>query len=335
MDLLNIMDNSNMIMYRHSDFDITALIEEYRGKQLEQLFPNQKKIENIMGQFTEFTWEHTDFSCNIDLLKTKERLVSNLKIVYNIGEALEKRFKKRGISTLNDLKNHLRFGESAYRIIKHINKKAYSQLIRNNHTYDIDVSFCFDLTDFLFIDIETLGLYDSPIIMIGFGYFTDSNNFQVQILFANDIENEMAICEHLKNEILPKFNCFVSYNGKSFDIPYIANRFLYFFDENPLIHQSDTPYEDINTLYHHIDLYHNCRRTFRKDYRDFTLTNMERVLLDWRRENELPSHLVGLCYRRYKKNPERYVGLIKKSIEHNYEDIRSLPLIFQKLLDTY
>ncbi|MGV9172606.1 MAG: ribonuclease H-like domain-containing protein [Promethearchaeia archaeon] len=322
-----------MIMYRRTEFNITALIEDYRREKLESLFPNHRTIENKMGHFTEFFWTHDNFPCNLELMETKSKLLKNLKLVYNIGKVTEKKFNKRGMMTLQDLQNHLRFGKSAKRMLRYIKQKAYPHLIQNRYIYDIDVSFCFDLTDLLFLDIETLGLYDSPIIMIGLGYFTKEKEFIIRILFANEVENEIALCEHLKEEILPHFNCFVTYNGKSFDLPYIANRFLYFFDDNPMIRESDTPYKDSNTRFHHIDLYHNCRRVFKEHYRDFTLTNMERELLNCPRENELPSNLVGHCYRRFKKNPHRYVGLIKKSIEHNYEDIRSLPLIFQKILD--
>ena len=60
---------------------------------------------------------------------------------------------------------------------------------------------------------------------------------------------------------------------------------------------------------------------------------MEEELLAWKRNNELPSNLVGMCYKKYKKDPERYVGLIKEIIEHNYYDLYSMPLILQKLLD--
>ncbi|MFO8019890.1 MAG: ribonuclease H-like domain-containing protein [Promethearchaeia archaeon] len=323
-----------MIMYRRStEFNITTLIEDYQGEELETLFSDHRYIENKMGRFTEFSWDYEEFPCNLPISQTKKKLIKNLKLIYNIGEITEKEFHKRGMVTLTDLQNHLRFGKSAKKILSYIKNKTYPQLLRNRYIYDIDVSFCFNLTDFLFLDIETLGLYDSPIIMIGFGYFTKDHGFHIRVLFANKLESEMALCEHFRQEIMPQFKCFVTYNGKSFDIPYISNRLLYFFDENPMIGESDTPYEDINTKYHHIDLYHNCRRVFKQKYQDFTLTNMERILLNSKRDNELPSNLVGLCYRRYKKNPNRYVGLIKKSIEHNYEDIRSLPLIFQKLLN--
>ncbi|KKK43713.1 MAG: hypothetical protein Lokiarch_24690, partial [Candidatus Lokiarchaeum sp. GC14_75] len=146
------------------------------------------------------------------------------------------------------------------------------------------------------------------------------------------LEEEIAICEHLKSDVLPKFKSFVTYNGKRFDIPYIANRFLYYFDENPMIYEEDTPYQINNTKYHHIDLYHICRRKFKGMFDKYTLTNIENNLLDWVRENELPSWIVPECYKKYQRNPSKYVGLIKECIDHNFYDIYSMPLILHKLL---
>ena len=100
-----------------------------------------------------------------------------------------------------------------------------------------------------------------------------------------------------------------------------------------MISDEDTPYKCFNTKLHHIDLYHNCRRRFKGEFNNYTLTNIERQLLNWERENELPSSLVGYCYKKYKKNPERYIGLIKECIEHNYFDVYSMPLILYKLIE--
>jgi uncharacterized protein YprB with RNaseH-like and TPR domain len=196
------------------------------------------------------------------------------------------------------------------------------------------VSFCFNIEDFLFLDIETLGIIDSPVIIVGIGYFKN-RHFKIHIFFTRKLEDEIAIYENLKTEIFPNFKCFITYNGKSFDIPYLANRFLYFFDENPMISVDDLPYEKCNTKFHHIDLYHHCRRLFKGMFNKYTLTNMEEKLLNLNRKSTLPSNFVGLCYRKYNENVERYIGLIKEIIEHNYYDIYSMPLILRTLLTCF
>jgi uncharacterized protein YprB with RNaseH-like and TPR domain len=213
-----------------------------------------------------------------------------------------------------------------------IKNKDYINLSGNRYVNDLDVAFCFELEDLLFLDIETMGAYNSPIIIIGIGFFKNQT-FEIHLLFARDFSEEIAILEHFKNEILPYFKCFVTYNGKSFDIPYIANRFLYYFDDNPMITERDIPYEISNTKFHHIDLYHNCRRKFKEEFEGFTLTNMEEKLLNIKRKVDIPGVLAGFFYRKYLEEPFRYGGLIKKVIEHNYFDVYSLPLLLQKLIE--
>ena len=217
-----------MASYDTQSFDITHLIEQYRGKQLEELYQeNHQIIKNKMGEFIELIWQEDNFPCKLNLYQTKKKLLYNLKTVHYIGEFIENRLKGRGIKTLKDLKFlNLRYWESANHILTLIEKKDYENLVKNQYIDDLDVSFCFNIEDLLFLDIETLGLYDNAIIIVGIGFFRNKK-YEIHLFFARSLEEEIAICEHLKNEILPNFKTFVSYNGKRFDIPYIANRFLY------------------------------------------------------------------------------------------------------------
>ncbi len=324
-----------MDYYNFESFDITPLIEQYHGKRLEDLFENHYHIiTNKMGEFAELFWEEKDIPNNINLFKTQKKLLYNLKTVHYIGDYIEQKLKQRGIKTLTDLKFNLNFSSSANQVLNLIKHKDYKTLTKNRYINELDVSFCFKIQDFLFLDIETLGIIDSPVIMVGIGFF-ENDKFKIHILFTRELEEEIAIYEHLRTKIFPRFKCFITYNGKSFDIPYLANRFLYFFDENPMISINDQPYEKRNTKFHHIDLYHHCRRLFKGRFNNYTLTNMEENLLNWTRENTLPSNLVGLCYRKYKENPKRYIGLIKEIVEHNYYDIYSMPLILKILLKNF
>lgn len=324
MDILNIETLRSL--------DITKMVEQYRDKTIEELFPNHEIISNNLGQFMRISWEIEEIPCDMKLSITRKYLLSNLKAVTYIGENIEEYFYKRGIKNLIDLKQNLRFSPAANALLDLIKNKDYQSLSQNKYINDFHLLFCFHPEELLFIDIETLGIYDSPIIMIGIGFFLDKK-FHIDILLARDLEEEIAICEHLKNEIFTKFKTFISYNGKTFDIPYIANRLLYFFDENPMISEKDVPYQDTNTIFHHIDLYHQCRRKFKGQFKEYTLNSIEQHLLNFKRENELPSNLVGVCYRKYLEDPHRYIGLLKHIIEHNFWDIYSLPLIMQNLLN--
>jgi uncharacterized protein YprB with RNaseH-like and TPR domain len=323
-----------MVSDHAQGFDITHLVQQYKGKKLEELYnENHRIVKNGMGEFMELFWQEDSVPSEFNLSHTRRKLLNNLKIVHYIGDFIENRLKGRGIRTLRDLRFlNLKYRDSANIILKSIKEKDYNSLTKNKYVDDLDVSFCFNLKDFLFLDIETLGLYNNSIIIVGLGYFVDKR-YEIHLLFARGLEEEIAICEHLVNVVLPKFKCFITYNGKRFDIPYIANRLLYFFDKNPMISDEETPYEISNTKYHHIDLYQICRRRFKGLFERYTLTNIEEQLLNMRRENELPSSMVPTCYKKYQKNPNRYVGLIRECIEHNYYDVYSMPLILHKLLE--
>jgi uncharacterized protein YprB with RNaseH-like and TPR domain len=318
--------------YNFNSIVIPFLASIYEQKELEDLYPNYRIIQNEMGEFMELVWRVKEIPPTLNLNRSKSNLLCNLKTVYFIGEYTERQLNKKGVKSLYDLKTNLKYMDSALEILQSIKNKQYNILCKNPDIYDLDVVFCFNIEELLFIDIETLGLYDNPIIIIGLGYY-NNGTFEIHILFARNLEEEIAICEHFKSEILPQFKCFITYNGKSFDIPFIANRLLYFFDENPMIFNNEIPYKKPNLCFHHIDLYHNCRRKFKGLYNSFTLTDMEERILNLKRVNELPSNLVGYFYKKYLEDPENNVGFIKEVIDHNYWDIYSMPLILKKLLE--
>ena len=99
--------------YNYESLDITRLVEQFSGKKLEDLFPNQRIVENQMGEFMELQWEEDDFNCNLNLLKAKKEIFHNLKSVYYIGAKIEEKFTSRGIKTLYDLRPYKRYRKSA------------------------------------------------------------------------------------------------------------------------------------------------------------------------------------------------------------------------------
>ena len=315
-----------------NEFDIVRLAEQFQGKTLEELFPNHRILRNGMGEFLEIRWELNEGPSRLNLPITKNWLLKNIKIVENIGEHTEKDFLRRGITSIADLKQNLRYGDSAREILESIEKRDHVRLYQTKDVHDLDVLFCFDLEELLFLDIETMGLHREPMILVGIGYYV-KDKFSVHQFFARALEEEISICEHLKSEIFPAFKCFVTYNGKSFDIPYLANRFLYFFDKNPMVHEG-TLLEGNNAKFHHVDLYHNCRRKYKNLCESFALTSVERNVLKWRRPSNIPGHMIGAWYKKYLKNPKKYAGLMKELVDHNFHDIRSMPFILEKLLKT-
>jgi len=309
--------------------NITKYIEQYEGKLITEVFTNNKIKNNPLGSFLSIFWEQ-DLPFYSEIATTRSRLLKNLKAVHLIGEKTENYLKRRGVNNLYDLIGHCGYQKDAMKIINMIKEKNYQLLERNYYIKDIDLLFCFRLEDLLFLDIESTGLYGSNVFLIGLGYFKNGI-YKIKQYFARTLDDEIAIFERLKH-FLKKFKCFISYNGKSFDIPVLADRFLYFFDENPMISDEDDPYEQNNTQFHHIDLFHNSRRLWKGRFSDYKLSTIEQEVLELKRDDDVPGAYMGQFYEMYSQNPDKYMGLIQKCITHNYEDVKNLPLLLDIML---
>jgi len=73
-----------------------------------------------------------------------------------------------------------------------------------------------------YLDIETTGLRMSPLFLIGLMY-TSGGSLVVDQLFARDYSEEEAVLGFLA-ECMPRFDILVTFNGISFDVPYIQER---------------------------------------------------------------------------------------------------------------
>ncbi|MFX1358600.1 MAG: hypothetical protein ACFFA8_15125, partial [Promethearchaeota archaeon] len=145
--------------YNFESFDITPLVEHYIGKKIEDLFPNYKIISNKMGKFINISFNIESLPIDLNLMLSKKKLLRNLKTVYYVGEYTERQLLKRGVKTLYDLKLNLKYRSSAKEILDLIENKKFNKLCENRYINDLDVSFCFNLEDLLFLDIETIGIY--------------------------------------------------------------------------------------------------------------------------------------------------------------------------------
>ncbi|MCE5276691.1 MAG: ribonuclease H-like domain-containing protein [Planctomycetaceae bacterium] len=76
--------------------------------------------------------------------------------------------------------------------------------------------------DVLFLDLETTGLHSTPVFLIGVMVFED-DSLVVRQYFARDYSQERAILSLLADE-LPSRRLLVSFNGKSFDVPFVHTR---------------------------------------------------------------------------------------------------------------
>ncbi len=168
-----------------------------------------------------------------------------------------------------------------------------------------------DMRKALFIDTETTGLAGGAgtlPFMVGLGYFTDEG-FQIEQLLMRDYDEEHAVLHALQDR-LANFKMLVSYNGKCYDMNILSSRFTLTRIENPAI---DLP---------HLDLLFSVRRLWRRRIGDCSLSNVEREVIGFFRESDIPGYLIPGLYFDYLRS--RNGSLLESVFTHNRWDIVTL-----------
>ncbi|MCJ7702351.1 MAG: ribonuclease H-like domain-containing protein [Anaerolineales bacterium] len=145
------------------------------------------------------------------------------------------------------------------------------------------------LEQFAFIDTETTGLAGGSgtyMFLIGVGRF-EGDEFRLVQFFLQDPAEETAQLAALE-EFLAPCEAFVSFNGKSFDLPIINTRFITNGWPVPL---PDAP---------HLDLLHMARRLWKARLPSRTLGDLEVKILGMQRsEEDVPGWMVPDLYFDY------------------------------------
>jgi len=164
----------------------------------------------------------------------------------------------------------------------------------------------------LFIDTETSSLSTgagSLVFMIGMSYFT-GDAIQTTQLFLEKPEYELELLCFF-DDFINKFDTFVSYNGKAFDIPMLRSRFIM----NRL-----SPAFNTNN---HLDLLHVARRIWKLRLDSRRLADIEQQIMAFTRsEEEIPGWLVPQIYFDYLES--RDADPIRGVFYHNEMDVVSL-----------
>ncbi|MHC1591489.1 MAG: ribonuclease H-like domain-containing protein [Candidatus Helarchaeales archaeon] len=297
------------------------LLEEHSGNTLEDVFRG-KEIQTIEG--TAYLIEDQQEVLFLKPFREESlsRFNSELRLLRGIGPVMEKKLKARGCKTIKDLINHPRFGEDARQFLDELERKdlkAINERIARFYSRSDPLAFHAagfqDVEDFLFFDIETLGLSFQPIILFGIARM-EGKYIKTRQFLVRDIPEEPAdIIATVEN--IDENTAIVSYNGRSFDIPYLSQRLNYYCLNAELrVHQ-------------HFDLLHFSRRAWKDVLPNHSLSTLETHLLGLEREIDLPSSMVPEFYETYlnENNP----GPLIPIIEHNKQDLVSLASIFTKL----
>jgi uncharacterized protein YprB with RNaseH-like and TPR domain len=168
----------------------------------------------------------------------------------------------------------------------------------------------------LFLDIETLGLAGVPLFLIGLLHATEDGDFEILQLFARDYAEEPGVLRHLARAV-GDFDVLVTYNGKSFDWPYITDRAAY--------HAVSV---DLGAV--HLDLLHEVRRRWKRTLPNCRLQTVEQVVCKRRRVGDIPSELIGEVYHAYVRSGDarRVVDIL----HHNALDLVTMAEVLAFIL---
>ena len=162
----------------------------------------------------------------------------------------------------------------------------------------------------LYLDTETTGLAGAGTVAfeVGLGWQA-ADGFHVRQLVMRDYPEEKFLLEEIIR-IAEGFNVICTFNGKTFDLPLLRNRFIMNRIRTNVL---DKP---------HIDLLHIARRVWKLRLQRCNLTNLEEALLGVPRVDDLPGAMVPERFFSYLKTGDFH--LLDDVLEHNEQDIVSL-----------
>ena len=158
--------------------------------------------------------------------------------------------------------------------------------------------------DVIFLDIETTGLGNSPLFLIGIMIW-ERDGFTTYQYLARNYAEEAAVIAFFVESCAPK-KLLVTFNGKSFDFPFIRTRAVV----NGIPFAVDPA---------HFDLLHECRRIWRYVLPDCKLQTLERHVCRRVRYGDIPGSQIPEAYHTYVRT-ENAVQIVE-ILRHNMLDL--------------
>ena len=299
------------------------LLNQYNGMKFKDI-PNSKVISTDSGETLKIT-EKEKISFNIQDNDFKNQMNHNLKLLPKIGVKTEENLKSKGYDTIESLTEHDRYCDVAAKYLEKIDDLSYLETVnlldsnrytkkcRDNILKSISLV---DREDFKFMDIETKGLSNVPVILIGVAEIK-GNNIITSQYFLRDYPEEASVLEGYLSH-LDEDSVHVTFNGKSFDVPFIKNRCLY----NRVDADLDLP---------HLDLMFFAKNLWKDELPNCRLQTIERNFFGIERENDVPGQYIPGYYNTYLS--QKNIGPIVPIIEHNRQDIVSLASFLEKMYE--
>ncbi|MEA4882250.1 MAG: ribonuclease H-like domain-containing protein [Clostridia bacterium] len=234
-------------------------------------------------------------------------IARNLQLVYGIGPITESRLRDEGYATIFDLVQHERWADRARLVVEAL-ENADGRALSSCGVPDMELLTMCSPEEVVFLDIETCGLPSTAaLFMVGL-LLPGKEGFRLCQLFASEYDDEPAVLD----EAMARLACaraIITYNGKSFDIPFIRRRLAY--------HGQD---DRIAACI--VDLCHPARRRYRNHLPNCRLSTIEDLILDHPRVDDVPGSLIPQMYAQFVRTGDW--DIISPVVFHNELDLLAM-----------
>ena len=166
----------------------------------------------------------------------------------------------------------------------------------------------------LFLDIETTGLSNAPLFLIG-TLECQPGGLLVRQYFARDYSEESAVTSLFLDQ-LTRDHVLVSFNGRTFDLRYIRER--------AAVHGLRCRFPQP-----HLDLLHWSRRAWKFQLPNCRLQTLEQCICKRLRHGDIPGHLIPEAYHSYVRTGD--ATEMVQVIEHNLLDLLTMADLLARL----
>jgi uncharacterized protein len=293
------------------------LIDEYEGIPIEDAFHGIEYDTDEGPCYCIRSAETMDIP-DLSQDTIMDAFCSDLTLVRGIGTRTESLLQGKGYHRIEHLLHHRKYARPAgdcldalgsrdphriFSLIRRRHPASHAQVLRTSGLYDQE--------RFIFLDLETLGLFSRPVILFGLARFSHGRLECFQYLLRT-MDEELAALRATR-AFLGDDGVLVTFNGRAFDVPYLRERAA-FYGESPLISHP------------HYDLLPPSRKRYRQVFPDCRLTTLENRLFGTGRDPDIPSSMVPEFYHAYLTtgNP----GPLVPVVDHNRQDIVTLARLF-------
>ncbi len=171
----------------------------------------------------------------------------------------------------------------------------------------------------VFLDIETTGLFNCPTFLIGTMHLS-GDDFVIRQFFARDYSEEKCLVDVLSKH-LAQFDAIVTFNGKSFDVPFIRDRAVY--------HGIRSASRHVDGLFH-LDLLHHSRRHWRGVLPDCRLQTLEYHVCHRKRVGDIPGCEIPRIYHEFVRTGDPYP--LVPVFHHNVLDLVTMSELLLEIM---